>query len=399
MDYLTEYYKNKCKLLQEKYDSLFTNFKKLMEDNTSRAFGEAGEDIYKILEVGEDATPDEIKKAYRTKALKYHPDTLGDVPEAEKLAAEKEFKKVQQAYDLASDPSGINAQDYKQGRKKYSSSQSAKTNPNPNPSNNTAQQKAASKAKSQTQQQTKQQTPPSEPPVQKPNAEPPVQKQSSAQKTASKPQGSFKAKAGAFGAGLVTGYAADEAARAALSAAGVENETVKNVAGTAANVGVGGATEIAGVGLARGLGAGAAAKLGLRALGPLAAAGAAGQLAGEYIVKPLADIEYKLPGEKGNAKSTIDRYGEALYKGSPIVRGITNLIAGNKLTAGTGDLNTKPTGVAGGDAAKIEQNKREDQEEAEKAANKQKAEEQRTANRSSRIAQKVAELKAQEAAK
>lgn len=59
----------------------------------------AQEDYYKILELNREATPDEIKKAYRKLALKYHPDkTKGD------KAAEEKFKQINQAYQILSDP-------------------------------------------------------------------------------------------------------------------------------------------------------------------------------------------------------------------------------------------------------------------------------------------------------
>ncbi len=57
------------------------------------------EDYYKVLEVGRSASPDEIKRIYRKKALKYHPDkNPGD-----KLAEEK-FKEAAEAYEVLSDP-------------------------------------------------------------------------------------------------------------------------------------------------------------------------------------------------------------------------------------------------------------------------------------------------------
>jgi curved DNA-binding protein len=56
-------------------------------------------DYYKELGVKKDATSDEIKKAYRKLAMKYHPDhTKGD------KAAEEKFKKVSEAYAVLSDP-------------------------------------------------------------------------------------------------------------------------------------------------------------------------------------------------------------------------------------------------------------------------------------------------------
>jgi molecular chaperone DnaJ len=59
----------------------------------------AGFDPYSILGVGKNATPDEIKKAYRTLARKYHPDHNPNDSEAE-----EKFKEVKRAYDILSDP-------------------------------------------------------------------------------------------------------------------------------------------------------------------------------------------------------------------------------------------------------------------------------------------------------
>ncbi|MBI3134040.1 MAG: TerB family tellurite resistance protein [Bacteroidetes bacterium] len=54
---------------------------------------------YKILEINTNATDEEVKKAYRKMAVKFHPDKLSSLgPEFEKNAKEK-FQKVQEAYD------------------------------------------------------------------------------------------------------------------------------------------------------------------------------------------------------------------------------------------------------------------------------------------------------------
>ena len=58
----------------------------------------AERDYYEILGINKDATEDEIKKAYRTLAKKYHPD-ISTEPNAE-----EKFKEVQKAYDCLSDP-------------------------------------------------------------------------------------------------------------------------------------------------------------------------------------------------------------------------------------------------------------------------------------------------------
>ncbi|HJO85912.1 MAG TPA: DnaJ domain-containing protein, partial [Rhodospirillales bacterium] len=58
----------------------------------------AKDDFYTTLGVDRDASADEIKKAYRKMAMKYHPDrNAGDE------AAEKNFKKVNEANDVLSD--------------------------------------------------------------------------------------------------------------------------------------------------------------------------------------------------------------------------------------------------------------------------------------------------------
>lgn len=60
-------------------------------------------DYYEVLGVAKNATADEIKKAYRKKAIQFHPDKYSDKPESEQKAAEEKFKEAAEAYDVLSD--------------------------------------------------------------------------------------------------------------------------------------------------------------------------------------------------------------------------------------------------------------------------------------------------------
>jgi molecular chaperone DnaJ len=63
-------------------------------------------DFYEVLGVAKNASEEEIKKAYRKLAMKYHPDrNQGDGKEKTAKAAEEKFKEVKEAYEVLTDAS------------------------------------------------------------------------------------------------------------------------------------------------------------------------------------------------------------------------------------------------------------------------------------------------------
>jgi DnaJ-class molecular chaperone len=73
-------------------------------------------EYYKVLEIDENATPEEIKKAYRKAALKHHPDKNPNNREE----AETKFKETNEAYGVLSDP---------EKRKRYDAGETNFTSP------------------------------------------------------------------------------------------------------------------------------------------------------------------------------------------------------------------------------------------------------------------------------
>ncbi len=62
---------------------------------------------YKILEVDSNASDEEVKKAYRKMAVKFHPDKVADLGEEAQKAAKERFQKVQEAWENIKKRRGI----------------------------------------------------------------------------------------------------------------------------------------------------------------------------------------------------------------------------------------------------------------------------------------------------
>ena len=56
-------------------------------------------DFYDILGVTRSSSAEEIKKAYRKLAIKYHPDKVASLGEEFQKGAKEKFQKVQEAYE------------------------------------------------------------------------------------------------------------------------------------------------------------------------------------------------------------------------------------------------------------------------------------------------------------
>ena len=82
-------------LSKSEVDSIFAQFRPSNDSN------------YRVLEITPDATDEEVKKAYRKMAVKYHPDKVATLGEDVQKAAEEKFKAVSQAYEAICRERGI----------------------------------------------------------------------------------------------------------------------------------------------------------------------------------------------------------------------------------------------------------------------------------------------------
>jgi DnaJ-class molecular chaperone with C-terminal Zn finger domain len=69
----------------------FISIKNMFVPETDSAF--------KILEIERSASDEDVKKAYRKMAMKYHPDKISQLGEDYKKSAEEKFRKVNEAYE------------------------------------------------------------------------------------------------------------------------------------------------------------------------------------------------------------------------------------------------------------------------------------------------------------
>ena len=77
----------------------YIGISKAEADSVFAQFRPSNDSNYRILEIAPTATDEEVKKAYRKMAVKYHPDKVATLGEDVQKAAEEKFKAISQAYE------------------------------------------------------------------------------------------------------------------------------------------------------------------------------------------------------------------------------------------------------------------------------------------------------------
>ena len=80
-------------------EAMFSGYNQRSSHQKANFNGYSTESTYKILDIDKSATNDEIKKAYRKMAKKYHPDKIQHLGETHVKAGEEKFKKIKDAYE------------------------------------------------------------------------------------------------------------------------------------------------------------------------------------------------------------------------------------------------------------------------------------------------------------
>lgn len=93
----SEYHSTENKILNEIASGLGIENKDF--ESISAMFNPSPNSAYKILEISPEASDEEVKKAYRAMAVKYHPDKVSHLGEDVVKAAKEKFVELQNAYE------------------------------------------------------------------------------------------------------------------------------------------------------------------------------------------------------------------------------------------------------------------------------------------------------------
>ncbi len=85
----------------------YLNIKSSDFESMKAMFFDSSDNAFKILDITKEASNDEIKKAYRRMAKKYHPDKLEDLGEEHLKGAQEKFLQIQNAYEKLKKERGI----------------------------------------------------------------------------------------------------------------------------------------------------------------------------------------------------------------------------------------------------------------------------------------------------
>jgi curved DNA-binding protein CbpA len=89
------------------------------------------EDYYDILGISENASTEDIKKAYRDQCFILHPDRLVGAPESARTRAEEMLKRINRAYDVLSDPAKRHSYDSQWQQRSPNGQQTSPAKPKP----------------------------------------------------------------------------------------------------------------------------------------------------------------------------------------------------------------------------------------------------------------------------